>query len=239
MVSGNNHGKVDMWKRRKGITVLGATVVLVAGCGGQGGHQEPLRSNRQSNEARQTSGVTFASPRELNDAHTRAAGTQALLPPPHPRAKEAPEDGRLQAERMFLDNDNAALLGDQAEVVLASEDFDAFVQRLGEEMATDRDAADLARLYGDEITRQLSQATALGELACGTSVCIGSVRDSDAGQGGEAWADTFSRSPDTPHSSFIYAQVPLGGRNVETRFIIGSDPAYAGISFRAPKRGGD
>jgi hypothetical protein len=169
----------------------------------------------------------------------RAGRTGTPHQPVYPDARPLPEDGHLQAERMFLDASSSTLRGDQAGVVLASEEFDDFVQLLRDQMATDRDAADVARFYGDQISGQLPQAAALGELACGTSVCIGSVRDSVEGEGGEAWADTFFRSPDTPHTSFVYAQVPRGGRNVETRFVIGTDPAYEGLSFSSRGKGGD
>ncbi|GAB3734707.1 hypothetical protein GCM10028862_17900 [Luteimonas pelagia] len=188
-------------------------------------------------EARRESLTPRGPAHQLNGDPAHRAGTHPQ--PGYPAPRPLPEDGHLQAERMFLDAGSATLRGDQAGDVLASEEFDEFVQVLRDQMATDRDAGDLARFYGDQISDQLPPAAALGELACGTSVCIGSVRDSIDGQGGETWVDTFFRSPDSPHSSLVYAQVPGDGRNVETRFVIGTDPAYAGLSFPFPDKGGD
>jgi hypothetical protein len=163
------------------------------------------------------------------------ASQPTRLPPP----LASREAGFLPDEHLFLEAKAGALAGEKAGLVLASEDFDDLVRSLDESMATDRDAADMATFYEQQIERQLPENSALGDLACGMSVCIGSVRDSAAGSAGEAWVLEFTQSPDTPHHSFIYAQVALDPSNVETRFVISTDPAFGGITIPAPGGGMD
>jgi hypothetical protein len=237
-----------MWRPLLSLFLTGANVAL-AGCGAPdapGVQDASVDSDAKAREAAPLGPTHARRVATLTDPYPTAAGATASasasapsLPRRPPRPMRVRKDGFLPDEHVFLAHATGALAGEKAGLVLKSEDFDDFVRSMQESMATDRDAADLAQFYGEQIGRQLPGNSALGELACGMSVCIGSMRDSAAGRAGDAWAQQFSRSPDTPHYSFIYAQVPLGNRNVETRFVIGTDPAFGGITIPAPRPGRD
>lgn len=166
-----------------------------------------------------SSGMPPADIADPADAATSAAAGSTSRAPGEP----------LPLEKFFLVDGQLSLAA--AQKSMTGDRYDKHLQMLETQMATEPDAMDLAKTYQTAIAEQLRKAgadIAAQRFACGTSMCMGSIRSqSEAWQ--ERWWQDFIENGDTPHSISLRHAVDLGGGLYEFRFMFVSDPGVNSV----------
>lgn len=206
------------------VVMLVSSAISMGACGRE--ESQPFNDERDAFAA--SPEATTASPEEARANAGEVGDSESNRVASGSQGRRGPE-AYLPSERMLLTDDSQSVAAQKVELTLRSEDFAEYVRRLGEEMARDREAQDLAKFYKDTIEQQLDELQ-IDQFACGVSVCVGSVLDSAGNAKFDAWVKEFFNSPSTPHSSFIYLPLDRGDGVIENRFFFSSDPGVEGIT---------
>lgn len=176
---------------------------------------------RQADEA--SSATTVAADRTYPGAQSTSAPAAGL--------GTANPAKYLPAEQRFIRQD--ALSVEESGAALKSQYFDKVVSALQRDAANDPEAQQLGQLYQSEAAKALPAGGRLMNLACGLSVCLGSIRGSSESSLAE-WSARFGESKRAPSFSQIDYTTQIGPNEFEGRFIFSTDPGANSLAGRIP-----
>lgn len=140
---------------------------------------------------------------------------------------------RLEAEAAYFSG--ADLSMPVVERTITGKSFDRELSRLERQMALDPAASELGQLYREALKTQFA-SSGLGDgayrLACGRSLCMGSITTRAPEATYQQWWNTFETSPAVPHTIGGDYSVALGGGLYERRFMFVTDGDTRSISGR-------
>lgn len=116
-----------------------------------------------------------------------------------------------------------SLAADRVESLLTAKNFEQSFLDFEREAGRTTEAQDLTSLYRKLIGMQLGQAAQLERLACGETLCLGSIRTQGSNRAYTQWSDRFFQAPETPNYAFTDYGVNLGGGTTENRFVFSTD----------------
>lgn len=131
----------------------------------------------------------------------------------------------LKAEERYIGQ--GGIEADAIDQVLQSRQaFASAVQALGAESVRSMDAQDMTRHFRTVMELALGKEMAISSLACGLSVCLGSVQKGSAFDDG--WAHTFLDHEAIKVFGFVQAEDRLGDAH-ERRFLFSMDPELPAV----------
>lgn len=132
------------------------------------------------------------------------------------------EDGLVQ--------DN--MLGPRGQALLESEDFQEHFTQFARQNATEPDAQERTRVYGEAVASSLSAVEGSEEMtdfACGQSVCMGYTQSEPEATWFSDWYNDFARFGEVPRGVMLFEEVPLENGRVEHRFLLTTQEGGAAI----------
>lgn len=216
------------------IAPLLCAVVLAAGCSDESARSTHLPSSASTaSSADAVIAPASAEPTQSSkhepapDEATRASPSNAHAEPPTSAAALK----YLPVEQRFL-SQNALSIEDVAPA-LKSNNFDQLVNALQREASRDPDAQEITQLYRSEAEKLGVADVRLVNMACGLSVCMGSIRaPSEAAL--SRWSEKFGNSKRTPSFSEISYTTQIAPHEFESRFMFSTDPGANALSGRIP-----
>lgn len=131
----------------------------------------------------------------------------------------------LKAEEMYIGE--GGIEADAIDQVLQSRKaFANAVQALDTEGVRSMEAQDMTRLYRTVMEQALGKDVAVSSLACGLSVCLGSVQKGS--EFDDSWAHTFLDHKAIKVFGFAQAEDRLGHTH-ERRFLFSMDPELPAV----------
>lgn len=143
---------------------------------------------------------------------------------PQKQIDRAPAKRFLPAESQLVAN--GQLNQNAVQVAMRSPQFDDFVRKMRDEMASDARSRDVGELYIDAIRNNLLQTPELrmNEFACGITICAGSIEASSESPSWSQWTKNFDDDASAP--TYVFAELPFdrGDGIIEHRFVFSTDP---------------
>lgn len=217
------------------LAILAAIVLAVSGCKND---QKVIPASTASEaqvaevggyEIRSTNKPVVAG--ELTSAEQADTFTSPkparIVPPRFPKV--------LPSEKTLLEGDAVSV--QSAAKVLKSADFGDFVENLAEESAKDPIAQDMEKLQRGALEQRIAKLKAgqLQSLACGLSVCVGSIDLGDNLEASKRFSADFVNNPSSVAFSLIDHQYKISDDHYEKRFVISVDPGVRGLTV--PREG--
>ena len=110
---------------------------------------------------------------------------------------------------------------------MTGEGFAAQMAALERQSAIDESASALTRAYDSalfDLLRTAGLDRGQRQVACGLSLCLGSLTSDSDSATYERWWSDFEHSPAAPHTIGVDYTVDLGGGLYEHRFAFVTDP---------------
>lgn len=128
---------------------------------------------------------------------------------------------QLPTESKFISNNAISLKA--SEMALLDKKFPGVVESMARESATDINAQDIQNLYEAQIVKSVKEFKGLhlAQLACGLSICIGSLRGNSSTY--EDWVSGVIDSGRVPTYSYTATSIALAPEDAENRFIFSVD----------------
>ena len=137
----------------------------------------------------------------------------------------------LPVEQRFLSHN--ALSIEDVSPALKSDNFDQLVNALQCEASRDPDAQEITQLYRSEAEKLAVADVRLVNMACGLSVCMGSIR-APSEDALSRWSEKFANSKRAPSFSEISYTTQIAPHEFESRFMFSTDPGANALSGRIP-----
>lgn len=142
------------------------------------------------------------------------------------RATKPSASRMLAAESRFFTNGKLSLPALQE--TMTGSRFASQVTALEQQSAVDESASALTRAYDEAVLDQLRTAgldRGQRQVACGLSLCLGTLTSDSNNTLYERWWTEFEHSPNTPHTIGVDYTIDLGGGLYEHRFAFVTDPS--------------
>ncbi len=187
-------------------------------------NQQQVADSRSDSEDSGSEG----SPTANGDENDLLDGQSAKLTPSPSDAGGQPDQKKsnyLNAEQKYLAGNALNMSGIGA--AITQRNFSAVIDEFKKDAATEPDAQDTTKLYKSNFESILEggDSIALSELACGLSICVGTMRAN--GKAGEtqynSWRDKLNEKTALPTYSFIDSPYDLGKGETEHRFFFSVD----------------
>jgi hypothetical protein len=211
-----------LFKRPLGYALLAAMLQCVA-CSAVGGkaEREVQHEKLQVKDAARRDPVA-----NLSVGNSTGGATLRPSPASNPGPPEVANTIYLPAESAFVAQHGiSASLTDQ--VIESRDEFARVLKEMSNDEMRSMEAQDLAKLYRRMLERAVGTESAVEDLSCGLSVCMGSVRAGSLADH-DAWLARLGEDPAALRYVFMEA-IEHTGDQFQSRFVFSTDPALKAI----------